>query len=123
MALRIENILIADSVSGNSFTVKSCIHRLWPNVTVFEAISVNEVVERIFEQDFDLLILDINIAGNENIEEFISYAVKYTRVVIFSAYDSTDPKIKNLLQIGADAFLPKPVSEQELISILRFLFE
>lgn len=118
-----ENILIADPFAENRFSVKTYIHHLWPDVVVYEATSVNEVVERIFEMDFDLLILDIGVAGSENIEEFVSYAIKYTKVVIFSAYDSSDSKIKNLLQIGADAFLPKPVNKEEVTNILRFLFE
>lgn len=116
------NILIADDLKIYRFALKSYIHKIWPDAIVYEASSLNEVVEGVFDMTYDLLILDINMPGSEMLENFVSQAVKYTKVIIFSEYDDKDVMVKNLLQIGADAFLPKSASEEEVINTLLFLF-
>lgn len=116
------NILIADDLKIYRFAVKSYIHKLWPDAVVYEAASLNEVVENVFDVTYDLLILDINIPGGELLENFISQAIKYTKVIIFSEYNDEDEKVKNLLRIGADAFLSKSASQEEVINTLQFLF-
>jgi len=89
---------------------------------VYEANSLSEVIEDVFDIEFDLLILDINMPGSEQLEDFVSQAVKYTKVIIFSEYDKLDPRVENLLKIGADAFLAKSSSQEQVINTLQFLF-
>ena len=116
------NILIADDLKIHRFNVKSYIHKLWADAVVYEANSLNEVIEDVFDIEFDLLILDINMPGSEQLEDFVSQAVKYTKVIIFSEYDKLDPRVENLLKIGADAFLSKSSSQEQVINTLQFLF-
>jgi len=115
-------ILIADDLRIHRFNIKTYIQRLWVNAVVYEAKNLNEVITNVFDIEFDLLILDINMPGSEQLEDFVGQAIKYTKVIIFSEYDKLDPRVENLLKIGADAFLPKSAAEEQVASLLQLLF-
>ncbi|RZL51274.1 MAG: response regulator transcription factor [Pedobacter sp.] len=116
------NILIADDIKIYRLAVKSYIHKLWPDAVVYEASNMDAVVEDVFDVEYDLLILDINMPGSDQLEDFVSQAVKYTKVIIFSEYNHDNPRAKKLIDLGADAFLSKSALEEEVISTLLFVF-
>ncbi|WP_316771550.1 response regulator transcription factor [Pedobacter frigiditerrae] len=116
------NILIADDLKIYRLALKLYIHKHWPEAVVYEASTMHEVVEDVFDVEFDLLILDINMPGSELLEGFVAQAIKYTKIIIFSDMDNDDPRVENLIKIGADAFLPKMSQQATVISTLEFVF-
>lgn len=116
------NILIADDLKIYRLALKLYIHKHWPEAVIYEASTMHEVVADVFDVEFELLILDINMPGSELLEDFVSQAIKYTKVIIFSDLDKDDPRVENLIKIGADAFLPKMSQQATVISTLEFVF-
>ncbi|RZK60677.1 MAG: response regulator transcription factor [Pedobacter sp.] len=116
------NILIADDLKIYRLALKLYIHKHWPEAMIYEASTMHEVVADVFDVEFDLLILDINMPGSELLEDFVSQAIKYTKVIIFSDLDKDDTRVENLIKIGADAFLPKISRQEEVINTLAFIF-
>jgi len=116
------NILIADDLKIYRLALKLYIHKHWPEAVIYEASTMHEVVADVFDIEFDLLILDINMPGSELLEDFVNQAIKYTKVIIFSDIDKDDPRVENLIKIGADAFLPKTSQQADVISTLEFIF-
>ncbi|RZJ99292.1 MAG: response regulator transcription factor [Flavobacterium sp.] len=115
------NILIADESRLNRLQLKSYIHQIWPIAVVYEESNLDAVIADVFDQNYDLLIIDIAVPGNENIKDFITQAVKYTKVIVFSETNNDEVKIKWINDIGVDAFLWKSASKENILSILMFV--
>lgn len=72
--------------------------------------------------DYDLIILDLNIPNKNGIEicEEIRGKKKETLILILTANNETENKIR-LLNMGADDYLTKPFSFEELVARMRAL--
>lgn len=116
------DILIADDSKEHRLQLKVKLHKQYPDAVIYEASSLYEVVTNVFDVDYDLLILDLDIAGNDQLENFVKQAVKYTKIVISSFYDKNNARLNQLIALGAHAFLPKSAKEDEVASVLSFLF-
>lgn len=86
-----------------------------PNaMLVTEAETFDEAISLIKVQEFDLLILDINMPGGNNLQ--MIYAVKLRqpgiRILVFSAYDEILYAL-NYLQAGADGYIEKNSPDEE----------
>ncbi|HFQ80924.1 MAG TPA: response regulator transcription factor [Desulfobacterales bacterium] len=82
-----------------------------------------EALERIFDLPFDLIILDIMLPGKDGLtvlREMREAGIK-TPVLMLSARGGSDDKIKGL-DLGADDYLAKPFSLDELLARVRALF-
>ncbi len=82
-----------------------------------------EALDRIFDQDFDLIILDIMLPKKDGLSVLreIRQAKIQTPVLLLTARGEIDDKIKGLDQ-GADDYLAKPFSTAELLARVRALF-
>ncbi len=74
-----------------------------------------EALEKIETYTYDCILLDLMLPGGDGIKilEELKAKNKQDGVIIISAKDSLDDKIKGL-QIGADDYLPKPFHLSEL---------
>ena len=117
------NILIADDNNAYRPSIKSYIHKLWPEALVYEESNLDSVIRDVFDINYELLILATDIPGNEQLEDFVKQAVKYTKVIIFSDDVEDDAKANRLIQIGADTLMLKSAMEEEVISTLLFVFD
>ncbi len=82
-----------------------------------------EALERIFVIPFDLIILDIMLPKKDGLavlREIRAAHIK-TPVLMLSARGGSDDKIKGL-DLGADDYLAKPFSLDELLARVRALF-
>lgn len=116
------NILVADDLVTNRLTLKLYIHKHWSEAVIFEASTMYEVAQDVFDVQFDLLILDVNMPGSELLEDFVSKASNYTKIIIFSDPDKDELRVANLIRIGADAFLPKSSELVAIISTFQLVF-
>lgn|SRR5690606_27341798 len=93
-------------------------------IEVSEADGGLEALRLLPRGPYDLVITDINMSGVNGLEllNFIKGQAKYqgTRVVLISTQTSAKDRQRGL-DLGADAFLPKPFSEQQLRGLVAQL--
>ncbi len=82
-----------------------------------------EALDRIFDQPFDLIILDIMLPKRDGLSVLkeVRGAKINTPILMLTARSEINDKIKGLDQ-GADDYLPKPFSVAELLARVRALF-
>lgn len=107
-------ILVADDHSIVRYGLTKIIATLPGPITVSTVEAVDDVINVLLKQPFDLLILDINLPGGNSIQ--MLHAIRLQRpsimILIFSAYDEKMYAIDYLLA-GADGYLSKNSSEEE----------
>lgn len=115
------NILIADDIEIYRFAIKSYLHRLWPDAIVYEESGLESVIRDVFDIEYDLLILSVDMPGHSQIEDFIKKAIKYTKVILSCNCTEDSAKAERLIKLGVDGFLSKTATEDEIISTLLFV--
>jgi DNA-binding response OmpR family regulator len=85
------------------------------NYLVEEAWDLNSGLDKIAAYDYDCILLDIMLPDGNGLKllEELKYMKKADSVIIISAKDSLDDKIKGL-DLGADDYLTKPFHIAEL---------
>lgn len=78
--------------------------------------------ELIANYEFDIILMDIMLPGIDGVQltQIIRFKKNYTPILVLSALNQPDDKIK-MLDIGADDFLSKPFHFEELISRINAL--
>lgn len=87
---------------------------------VEHAASLQRAKEKIAMYDYDCILLDIMLGDGNGLEilQQLKEIGKNNRVIITSAKDSLDDKIKGL-ELGADDYLPKPFHMAELAARIK----
>jgi DNA-binding response OmpR family regulator len=85
--------------------------------------SVEEANDAISDSGFDLVILDLGLPDGDGLELLRDWrGCGFSEpVLILSARDSVEDRVSGL-NIGADDYLPKPFSFEELLARVRSLF-
>lgn len=114
------NILIADDHAIVRYGTTLIIKDLMPGVHVSEAENFSQVLKSLNQQRFDLLILDINIPGGNNLQmvDVVRLHQPQIRILIFSGYDEQLFALR-YLQAGVDGYLVKHSPEDELKTAIR----
>lgn len=116
------NILIVDHLGIYRFGLKAIINDIKIDAMVQEASNFDELMENVFDKNFDLLILDIEMQGNEKLEHFIDQAINYTKIIILSEHQYTDQRVNHFLKSGVDALISKSTSKEQVVNTLEFIF-
>lgn len=114
------NILIVDRFDIYRFGLKSLLLNKWTNIIVQEIGNFEEMLELVGNTDFDLLILDLEIAPQQLIKEFISKAINYTKVIVLLESAQENHKMKDLFM--ADAVSYKSASIEYLLNTIEHLW-
>ncbi len=87
---------------------------------VEQAADYAAALDKIAAYDYDCILLDIMLPGGSGLRllEELKRRRSPAAVIIISARDSLDDKIEGL-ELGADDYLPKPVSPRELLARIR----
>jgi len=82
-----------------------------------------EALDRLFDAAYDLIILDIMMPGTDGfmVLENARKAGVDTPVIMLTARGDVDDRVKGL-DLGADDYLAKPFSADELLARIRALF-
>ncbi|MDY3767924.1 MAG: helix-turn-helix domain-containing protein [Lachnospiraceae bacterium] len=84
----------------------------------------DELYQMIFEQNPEIVITDIRMPGRSGLE-IIAKTLEAglpTRFIIISSHTSFE-YARKAIQLGAEDFLPKPVSRAELVKTLNIVLE
>lgn len=114
------NILIADDHTIVRYGATLIIKEMFPGGQVSEAMSFTQALKILDSQPFDLLILDINIPGGNNLQmiDVLRLHQPKIKILIFSAYDEQLFALR-YLQAGVDGYLVKHSPEDELKTAIR----
>ena len=94
------------------------------NIEVDEASDGKEALDKIFSNEFDLVILDLmipEIDGFDVLDKIRSDEKTEDLPVIIVSARSSDKDILQGLKGGANYYIPKPFEPQELISSLELI--
>jgi DNA-binding response OmpR family regulator len=87
---------------------------------VENAMDYNEAMDKLGAYNYDCVLLDLNLPGGNGLD-ILEYVKKYCNklnVIIISARDSIDDKVRGL-ELGADDYLAKPFHLAELSARIR----
>jgi len=95
-------------------------HLLRDGYSVFAGSCAEDLDEYVAEQRIDLLILDLNLPGENGISIAKRYrkAYPYLQIVMLTVKAEAHDKIRGY-DSGADLYLPKPVSAEELSAAVK----
>lgn len=90
--------------------------------TISLAKSGEEARSLLADFTFDIILMDVMLPGIDGAQltQLIRYRNNSTPILVISALNSADDKVK-LLDMGADDYLPKPFHFGELLSRIRAL--
>lgn len=112
----IKSILIVEDHAVMRIGTELIIKRYSQGVHIEGASTFDEAQEALLKRNFDLIILDINIPGGNNLKmiEGIREIRPTINILVFSSYDEQLYALP-YLQAGANGYLSKGASEEELI--------
>ena len=114
-------ILAIDDKQDNLTVLKAIIGNMMPDCILLTALSGQEGLEKAASMPPDVILLDVVMPGMDGYEVCRSlradHKTKHIPIIMLTAVH-TDNRARGL-DAGADAFLCKPVEEQELVAQLR----
>jgi PAS domain S-box-containing protein len=116
-------ILAIDDKRDNLTTITALLKNLMPDCAVITALSGSEGIEKALAAQPDAVLLDINMPGMDGFETCrrlkADSRTQPIPVIMVTAVRSDAPSRIKGLDLGADAFLSKPIDEHELVSQIR----
>lgn len=115
-----KNILIADDHTIVRLGVLLVVKSMFLNAHISEAETLEQVIAHLEEKPYDLLILDINIPGGNNLQMINAVRLRRPgiKILIFSGYEEQLFAL-NYIQAGADGYLVKYSSEEVIKTALK----
>jgi putative two-component system response regulator len=114
-------VLVADDDYINRRLLVSLLKKELYQVEVIEAIDGKTALEICRENlDIQLILLDVEMPIMDG-AEFLKIYIKDKSLpkIPILAISSNDLRIKEILNLGADAFLMKPITEEKLMDAIR----
>jgi signal transduction histidine kinase/CheY-like chemotaxis protein len=110
-------ILLADDHADNRELIGILLKRM--NIAVVEVENGEQVLETLFYQKFDLILLDIHMPKMDGVNALkrIRAAGNNTPVIALTA-NSMNHEIQHYLRIGFNDHLAKPISRQKVVATL-----
>lgn len=117
-------ILIADDHSVVRQGISLILKESFKNVTINHSETFPDTLSLIKEENFDLLLLDINIPGGNNIAmiQEVKKAAKNIRILMFSAYEE-EKYAARYIQAGAHGYLNKLSDEDKIIRTVKDILD
>lgn len=117
-------ILIADDHSIVRLGASVIIKEKFKSAEIIEAKAIKEVYEQLSEKAFDLLLLDINMPGGNNIKvikEILSLQTDL-KILVFSSYDENIYALR-YIEAGAVGYLNKNTAMDELSNAIQSILD
>ncbi|NWJ52745.1 MAG: PAS domain S-box protein [Bacteroidetes bacterium] len=118
-----KKILAIDDNNSNLISLEALIEDALPNSIVYKALTGIKGIELAIEKDPDVILLDVLMPGMDGFEvcQLLKKDehLKDTPIVFLTVIkDDKESRIK-ALELGADAFLSKPIDKTELIAHIK----
>ncbi len=112
-------LVVEDQERLADFLRQSLIEKSYTVTAVGSCAAANDAIS---ESSYDVVVLDLNLPDGDGLELLTQWrrAGFNEPVLILSARDTVEDKIRGL-DLGADDYLPKPFSVQELLAHVRAL--
>jgi DNA-binding NarL/FixJ family response regulator len=116
----IKKILIADDHAAIRMGVKLICSGEFPGVQFGEAVNSAEVFQKTKEEDFDIIILDIDMPGRNGIDVLKQLkADKIKTPVLMFSFHGEEQVALRALKSGASGYLSKDAASLELIKAIN----
>ena len=114
-----KKILIADDHSAIRIGVRQICAAEFPQLQFGEAVSYAEVFQKLKENNWDILILDVDLPGRSGLEILKQLRAEnnHTPVLMFSFHGEEQIALR-ALRTGASGYLSKEAADQELIKAI-----
>lgn len=119
-----KKILIADDHSIVRLGAAVVINEKFKDVSITNAITIKEVYDHLKFEKFDLLLLDINMPGGNNIKvigEILNFQ-QDLKILVFSSYDENIYALR-YIEAGASGYLNKNTAMEELANAIQSIKE
>jgi putative two-component system response regulator len=114
-------VLIADDDYINRRLLISLLQKELYQVEVLEAVDGRNALEICYQNlDIQLILLDIEMPIMDGVK-FLKHYIKDKTLpkIPILAISSNDMRSKEIINVGADAFLRKPITEEKLLNAIR----
>ena len=117
-----KSILIVDDHAIVRYGTMQILKQQLPGVHVSDAADLDQMIKCLHVHQFELLILDINIPGGNNLQmiDIVKLRQPDIKILIFSGYDEHLYALR-YLQSGADGYLTKHSSETDLKTAIHVI--
>jgi two-component system invasion response regulator UvrY len=119
-----KKILIADDHSAIRIGVKQICTNEFPSLVFDEAVNYAEVFQKLKENDWDILILDIDLPGRNGLDILKQIKAEKLKVpVLMFSFHSEEQIALRALKIGASGYLSKEAADMELVKAINKIME
>jgi len=120
-----QKILVIDDRQDNLTVIRALLKNLLPDVIVFTAQSGQEGLKIARQELPDVILFDIIMPGMNGYEVCIKLKAEgsttHIPIVMLTAIKTDSQSRVKALELGADAFLTKPIDETELVAQIRVM--
>jgi two-component system invasion response regulator UvrY len=114
-----KKILIVDDHSAIRIGVKQICATEFPFVQFGEAVNYAEVFQRLKEDDWDILILDIDLPGRNGLDILTQIKAGKLRIpVLMFSFHSEEQIALRAMKLGASGYLSKDAADLELVKAI-----
>ena len=116
------NLLLVDDHALFREALRALLGKVSPEVTVFEAASVQAAIDECSVTSFRMVMLDLGLAqsdGIDTLEQFRAGAPEVPVVVLSGDQDAA--LIRDAIECGAAGYIPKSHTSEQMIGALRFV--
>jgi len=114
-------VLIVDDDYINRRLLVSFLKKELYQIDIIESVDGKEALEICHKNnDIQLILLDVEMPRMDG-AEFLKHYIKDKTLakIPIIAVSSNDLRVKEILNLGADSFLVKPVTEEKLLAAIR----
>ncbi|SEB11836.1 response regulator [Pedobacter hartonius] len=113
-------ILIADDHSAIRIGVKQICTGEFPAVLFGEAINYADVFQKLKQNEWDILILDIDLPGRNGLEILKQIKAEKLKIpVLMFSFHSEEQIALRAMKLGAAGYLSKDVADMELVKAIN----
>lgn len=116
----IKKILIADDHSAIRIGVKQICASEFPAVVIGEAINYAEVFQKLSADNWDILILDIDLPGRSGLDILQQIKAEKMKIpVLMFSFHGEEQIALRALKLGAAGYLSKDAADMELVKAIN----
>lgn len=116
----IKKILIADDHSAIRIGVRQICVSEFPSVEIGEATNYAEVFQKLDSDDWDILILDIDLPGRSGLEILQQIKADKLKIpVLMFSFHGEEQIALRALKLGASGYLSKDAADMELVKAIN----